>query len=148
MERDPWNPPPIEPPPKNSLVAPQSVALIAGLIYLPLHLFVVGDWIVRLLTLLEIDFTLAQLNLLYFSVGTVILLLVMRGYLQESQKGLFVQFDIGPFVILENGDVTPMLELGLRSGYRIPLGTFYIEPYGRLGYPFAFGIGVLAGIYF
>jgi hypothetical protein len=35
----------------------------------------------------------------------------------------------------------------LRGGYRMPVGSlWYIEPYGRGGYPFVFGIGVMAGV--
>jgi len=38
---------------------------------------------------------------------------------------------------------------GLRGGYRFTLAShFYVEPYGRIGYPFAFGIGALAGLMF
>jgi len=38
---------------------------------------------------------------------------------------------------------------GLRAGYRLPLGDmFFIEPFGRVGYPFMFGIGALAGVRF
>ena len=70
-------------------------------------------------------------------------------FLRKGYTGFFGQADAGIFVFFEDGDVTPMPEFGLRGGYRLPLGTlFYLEPYGRLGYPFAFGIGLMAGIYF
>ena len=78
--------------------------------------------------------------------GTVLL----RNYVQRNDySGLFFQVDIGSFIIFENGDIIPMFEIGVRGGFRIPLGSsFYIEPYGRIGYPYAFGLGVMAGINF
>jgi hypothetical protein len=48
---------------------------------------------------------------------------------------------------LEDEDVTPLFDGGLRVGFRIPVGErYYIEPYGRGGYPFVFGIGVMVGV--
>ena len=74
----------------------------------------------------------------------------LRGYIQkEENSGFFLQIDVGPFIIFEEGKTIPMFEVGARGGYRFILGSsFYIEPYGRLGYPFAFGIGAIAGICF
>ena len=73
-----------------------------------------------------------------------------RRYVGSNNKyRLFFGLDTGVFIIFEDGDVIPMFDIGLRGGTRIPLGSiFYIEPYGRLGYPFAFGIGAVAGICF
>ena len=72
----------------------------------------------------------------------------LRCYLEEK-TGYFIQFEAGTFIILEDGEVTPMPEFGLRLGYRQPLGhVLFIEPYGRIGYPFAFGLGLMAGIRF
>ena len=63
--------------------------------------------------------------------------------------GFFAQMDIGVTVIMEDGETTPLFLGGVRAGYRLPLGKmFYVEPYGRFGYPFMFGIGALAGIRF
>jgi len=67
----------------------------------------------------------------------------------KGHTGIFAQMDIGVFLIFENANLIPMLMGGLRAGYRLPLGSmFFIEPYGRVGYPFAFGIGTMAGIRF
>ena len=75
---------------------------------------------------------------------------LLRNYVQwNAYSGLFLQIDVGSFIIFENGDVSPMVEIGARAGFRIPLGSvFYVEPYGRIGVPFAFGLGVMAGINF
>ena len=63
--------------------------------------------------------------------------------------GLFTQFELGAFFINEEGERTVLPLAGLRGGYRLPISShFYIEPCGRLGYPFAFGIGLMAGISF
>ena len=69
--------------------------------------------------------------------------------LTEGFEGFFLQADLGAFFLFDNSETTPYFLGGLRTGYRFPLGTmFYAEPFGRMGYPFAFGIGALAGITF
>jgi len=74
---------------------------------------------------------------------------LFRWYFLGGHNGAFVQAEGGAYLILEDGDLTAMFFGGLRGGFRIPLKSkFYIEPYGRVGYPFAFGIGLLAGIKF
>ena len=66
-----------------------------------------------------------------------------------AYTGLFTQFEGGAFFINEEGWRITMPLIGLRGGYRLPLGSrFYIEPCGRLGYPFAFGVALMAGISF
>jgi len=70
-------------------------------------------------------------------------------FLEKGHSGFFAQVDLGTFLFFDDGDFTPYFLGGLRGGYRLPFGSkFYVEPYGRLGYPFAFGIGALAGIMF
>jgi hypothetical protein len=64
-------------------------------------------------------------------------------------KGPFLQADIGAFIFLEDEGTTTMFNGGLHGGLHIPLKEkFYLEPYGRIGYPFAFGVGALAGFKF
>jgi hypothetical protein len=70
-------------------------------------------------------------------------------FLSKENSGWFAQADAGAYLILEDDDFTPMFLGGLRAGLRLPLGEkFFIEPFGRIGYPFAFGAGALAGIKF
>jgi hypothetical protein len=70
-------------------------------------------------------------------------------FLGKRHNGFFVQADCGAYLIQEDGEFTAMFLGGLRGGFRFPLQPrFYIEPYGRIGYPFAFGVGVSAGIKF
>jgi hypothetical protein len=74
---------------------------------------------------------------------------LFRWYFLGGYSGLFIQADLGCFMILEESDFTPLFDGGLRCGYRLPLGkSGYLEPYGRIGYPFAFGVGALVGIRF
>jgi LysM repeat protein len=65
----------------------------------------------------------------------------------KNHTGFFAQADAGVFIYMENEQPIPLFLGGARAGYRLPLGRmFYVEPYARGGYPFAFGIGVNAGI--
>jgi len=79
----------------------------------------------------------------------------LRWYFPGSRHtGLFVQADAGFYYIMEDlnkDDMErfPMFLGGLRAGYRLPLGSsFYIEPFARGGYPFAFGVGFITGTRF
>ena len=78
----------------------------------------------------------------------------LRWYFPKMRhEGFFAQADLGFYYIMENlygyRETTPMFLGGLRAGYRLPLGqSFFIEPYARSGYPFAFGIGIITGIRF
>jgi len=75
--------------------------------------------------------------------------LLRRYFSKNGNSGLFLQADAGAFLIFEDGKIIPLFMGGLRGGFRLPLkSSFYIEPYGRAGYPFVFGIGVLTGIRF
>jgi hypothetical protein len=77
--------------------------------------------------------------------------LIRHYFSQDTNSGFFLQFDVGAFIALEEQGITPMIMSGLGAGFRLPLGkskSFYIEPCGRLGYPFAFGLGAMAGFRF
>ena len=74
-------------------------------------------------------------------------------FIGSGYTGFFVQADTGFYYIMEdiNDDMNrvPMFMGGLRAGYRLPLGSsFYIEPFARGGYPFAFGVGFITGTRF
>jgi hypothetical protein len=67
-------------------------------------------------------------------------------FMGKGHSGPFAQADVGAYLILEDG-LTPMFDGGLRAGIRLPFGRrFYVEPYGRGGYPFVFGIGAMTGL--
>ena len=69
--------------------------------------------------------------------------------LSKDHTGLFAQADVGAYLIFEDGEIEPMFMGGIKAGIRLPLGKmFFIEPYGRMGYPFVFGVGALVGVKF
>jgi len=70
-------------------------------------------------------------------------------FLGKGHTGFFAQADVGTYIIFEDEEVYSLFLGGLQAGYRMPFGSmFYAEPYGRIGYPFVFGIGASAGIRF
>ena len=70
-------------------------------------------------------------------------------FLDDRHSGFFAQIDAGTYLVLEDSEVSVLFLGGLRGGLRLPLGQrFFVEPYGRIGYPFFFGIGALAGMRF
>jgi hypothetical protein len=70
-------------------------------------------------------------------------------FLGSNYAGWFAQADAGVYLVLEDSSFTTLFTGGLRSGLRLPFGnTFFVEPFGRIGYPFAFGFGVLGGVRF
>ena len=72
---------------------------------------------------------------------------VRRYFFSDGQNGLFAQADLGCYIFFEDEEIISLFAGGLRGGYRLPLTpSLYIEPYGRIGYPFAFGIGTVVGI--
>jgi outer membrane protein OmpA-like peptidoglycan-associated protein len=70
-------------------------------------------------------------------------------FLSVNNLRLFAQADAGVFLYMESEEIEPMFLGGGRIGLRLPLGqSWYIEPYARGGYPFAYGVGINAGIRF
>ena len=70
-------------------------------------------------------------------------------FLEMGNIRFFAQADAGAFLFMEDGETSPMFQGGLRVGLRLPVGQrFYVEPFGRGGYPFAFGVGVAGGVRF
>ena len=74
--------------------------------------------------------------------------MLRRYFPGTNNAGFFAQLDAGVSIILEDSDTKYLFLGGLRSGYRMIFNRFYVEPYGRVGYPFALGIGVMAGMIF
>jgi hypothetical protein len=78
--------------------------------------------------------------------------LLFRWYfLGKGQRGFFAQAEGGGYLAIQKMSVygfefNPMFTAGLRGGYRLPLGRFYLEPFVRAGYPFAAGAGLMLGV--
>ena len=66
----------------------------------------------------------------------------------EPTSGLFLEGLGGASILLVNSGATAVGNIGGGIGYRFSLGSFYVEPAFRAGYPYLFGIGVNAGIRF
>jgi hypothetical protein len=75
---------------------------------------------------------------------------LIKHYNWMSVFHLFLQAEGGAAAFIdENNSLRPHFMAGLVAGSRIALsrfGSFYIEPYVRVGYPHIFGVGVL-GVY-
>ena len=70
-------------------------------------------------------------------------------FLSNDHMGPFIQVDVGACLVFEDEDFLPLFMGGFRAGFRLPLGDmFFVEPFGRFGYPFMFGVGAMAGIRF
>jgi len=70
-------------------------------------------------------------------------------FLGRNHLGWFAQADAGTYLVFEDDNVKPMFLGGLHCGIRLPLGaSFFVEPFGRVGYPFMFGVGAVAGVRF
>ena len=69
-------------------------------------------------------------------------------FLGVGLTGFFAQAETGAFLISENNETIPMFMGGARAGFRFPMDKIYVEPFGRFGYPFAFGFGVIGGMTF
>jgi len=74
---------------------------------------------------------------------------LFRWYFLGRESGWFAQADAGGYFVFEDGEISTLFMAGLKGGLRMPFGTrFYIEPHLRVGYPFLFGIGAMAGMKF
>ena len=66
---------------------------------------------------------------------------------QNNYSGLFTQADLGLYIVMEDNNILSKILGSLRGGYRFHMGSsLFFEPYGRFGYPFIFGIGLMAGV--
>lgn len=72
-----------------------------------------------------------------------------RYYLPLKLSGLFAQAELGTAIYMEDNKSYPAFLAGLAFGWRYNVGkNWYIEPSIRGGYPFAWGVGFLAGMRF
>jgi len=76
---------------------------------------------------------------------------MFRWYFLGKRDGIFLQGDLGLVCIKDESKgkaFTDFLPLaGLRAGYRLNfLEAVYVEPYGRVGIPFIWGLGLMVGL--
>jgi hypothetical protein len=71
-------------------------------------------------------------------------------FLSRNSSGPFIQADGGLSYIFRrddtHDDMTAKFLCGGTLGWRFRLGSFYFEPYGRGGYPFIWGGGLVMGV--
>jgi hypothetical protein len=71
---------------------------------------------------------------------------MLRYYLFKlGDVSLFVQGGLGGGIFIEDSRARGSVLGEGGAGVRIPLKTFYLEPYVRGGYPFMWGFGIAAG---
>jgi hypothetical protein len=75
---------------------------------------------------------------------------LIKYYNWASVFQFFIQAEVGAAAFIDEGNhLQPKFMVGLAAGSRIALsrfGSFYVEPYIRMGYPYIFGIGAV-GVY-
>jgi hypothetical protein len=72
-----------------------------------------------------------------------------RYYIPLIFTGLFLQAEMGTAIFFEDNNSYPAFLAGLTFGWRYNVrNEWYIEPSVRFGYPFAWGVGILAGLSF
>jgi hypothetical protein len=72
-----------------------------------------------------------------------------RYYLPFSFSGIFAQAELGASFFSEDNNSYPAFLGGLTFGWSYKVrNEWYIEPSIRFGYPFAWGVGILAGLSF
>ncbi|MCL2563245.1 MAG: CPBP family intramembrane metalloprotease [Oscillospiraceae bacterium] len=123
MQKDPWDypytPSPPEPAPEEfhpkayRFIGPSLGEIIAGLVYLFLHMFILGRFLFEILWVVGFRVDLVTLNIIYFSVGVLFLAIAMRRYLKESFTR-FRQYGISNlWVILTGFGLVLVLAYGL-----------------------------------
>jgi hypothetical protein len=75
--------------------------------------------------------------------GTLEMAALGRWYFLDFEKSrLFAQLELGVDLIFHEGNTIPAFLGGLAVGWRIPLGSWYLEPVIRGGYPYIGGAGL------
>ena len=101
------------PEPQDILLAPGKREFWLGLIYIPLHLFLIGSIAYLILQALGRTVSMIELNLIALLIGTVYLMLIMRRFLQASFTR-FLAFGTRNFRVFTIG-------YGLRIALGIPI---------------------------
>jgi hypothetical protein len=66
-------------------------------------------------------------------------------FLSFEKSRLFAQIEAGADLIFYRGNALPAVLGGLTLGWRVLLGSWYLEPALRGGYPFIWGAGLAFG---
>lgn len=66
----------------------------------------------------------------------------------EPISGIYLEAQAGASSLLVDSKLKTVLNAGGAAGYRFTLGSFYVEPEIRFGYPYMCGAGLAAGMRF
>ncbi len=66
----------------------------------------------------------------------------------EPVSGIYLEAQAGASSLLVDSKLKTVFNAGVASGYRFTLGSFYVEPEIRFGYPYMCGAGLAAGMRF
>jgi hypothetical protein len=79
--------------------------------------------------------------------GTLEMAALGRWYFFSFEKSrLFAQLEAGADLIFYEGKTVPAALGGLAAGWRVTLGSWYLEPVIRGGYPYIWGAGLGFGL--
>jgi hypothetical protein len=79
----------------------------------------------------------------FSGIGALEMAALGRWYFLSFEKSrLFAQFEAGADLIFYEGKTFPTLLGGLALGWRVSLGSWYLEPVLRGGYPYIWGAGL------
>jgi hypothetical protein len=82
----------------------------------------------------------------FSGLGTLELGALGRWYFLPLNKSrIFVQAELGADLIFYEGETLPAFLGGLAAGWRMPLGSWFLEPTLRAGYPYIWGAGLAFG---
>ena len=63
-------------------------------------------------------------------------------------SGIYLEAQAGVSSLLVDSKLKTVFNAGGAAGYRFTLGSFYVEPELRFGYPYMCGAGLAAGMRF
>jgi hypothetical protein len=79
----------------------------------------------------------------FSGIGTLEMAALGRWYFLSFEKSrLFAQIEAGADLIFYEQNTRPVVLGGLVLGWRVPLGSWYLEPLIRGGYPYIWGAGL------
>ena len=81
-------------------------------------------------------YTLETIGLLRFYIGS---------FSGKPTSGFFLEFLGGCSTLIVNSNIYTIVNLGGSTGYRLTIGSFFLESELRVGYPYIFGTGINLG---
>ena len=97
-------------------------------------------------TKLNLSYDINETNNQFYTLETIGLLRFYIGsFSGKPTSGFFLEFLGGCSTLIVNSNIYTIVNLGGSTGYRLTIGSFYIESELRVGYPYIFGTGINLG---